>query len=532
MGRTVEAQRGEPRGRRIRPVGTGGAGPLPARGRGGETFPNDLIGLEPAGGTPDGQRLGLAVNRLRLMYPEFSASRLVTPGQRRVLTAVAVAGLGLAVLTPGTLRDMVPILLAVPFSFIVVLRLAALWHLAARAAGNPAGQWVCATNGAEAPGPESHWPRYSVLIPLYHEAAVAPALLAALAALDYPPAKLEILLITEQDDGVTRAALDDAGLARNMAVIVVPPGAPQTKPRALNYALGFASGEMVAVYDAEDVPDPGQLKAAVMAFRAGGPNLACVQARLDIYNPADSFFTRQFTLEYAALFAAILPALQRFGLPLPLSGTSNHFPRAMLEEAGAWDPFNVTEDADLGMRLARLGKQVAMLSLTTWEEAPGSARPWFSQRVRWIKGWMQTYLVHMRAPLRLLSDIGPWAFCGFQMIFGGLILSALVHPLFYVAVAQQLLSGAWLAPPPPGWSAVLWGVCAFNVAASYIAGIALAGLAAAKHGRWWLLRSALGLPVYWLMMSAAAYAAVFELVRRPHHWSKTGHTGSGRETLD
>ena len=151
--------------------------------------------------------------------------------------------------------------------------------------------------------------------------------------------------------------------------------------------------------------------------------------------------TRLFALEYTALFDCILPALVRLGLPLPLGGTSNHFRRAALEQAGAWDPFNVTEDADLGIRLARAHKRVEVLPSTTWEEAPGNARSWLDQRTRWLKGWMQTYLVHMRSPRALWRDLGAWRFLGFQVLMGGMVLAALVHPLFYIVVIAGACTG-------------------------------------------------------------------------------------------
>ncbi len=241
--------------------------------------------------------------------------------------------------------------------------------------------------------------------------------------------------------------------------------------------------------------------------------------------------TRQFTLEYAALFDGILPALAKLGLPLPLGGTSNHFRRCELERAGAWDPFNVTEDADLGMRLARLQKRVAMLDSVTWEEAPDTIAAWFAQRTRWIKGWMQTYLVHMLYPVQLWRELGLWQFLGFQLIFGGLILSALAHPYFYAAVLMRVLDGTLLKWPVDGLEALLWWTCCFNVVASYVSSIALVALAVAHRGGRLLVGSALGLPVYWLVISLASYKAVVEIIMRPHHWSKTPHKGIGRETL-
>ncbi len=442
-------------------------------------------------------RLDQAVNGLRRMHPEWSASQTVTPAQRRTLTFICIAGFVVWIAAPVAASRLAITLLALAFAMVTLVRLLALWQFV-----RP--KTVRDTNENDAV-PESALPPYTLLVPLYGEAGVAAGLVSAMQALDYPNGQLEILFLTEADDHETRAALAASGLVRYMQVITVPNGAPRTKPRALNYGLTFARGEFVGISDAEDVPDPGQLRAAVSAFRRAGPETACLQARLSIYNPGRNVLTRQFTLEYAALFDGILPALEKLGLPLPLSGTSNHFRRCDLELAGAWDPFNVTEDADLGVRLARLRKRVAMLDSVTWEEAPDTFAAWFSQRTRWLKGWMQTYLVHTRSPILLWRELGPWKFLGFQLIVGGLILSAIAHPLFYAAVLTCALDWTFLNRPVDGLNAVLWWTCCFIAAASYLCSIALVALAVARRGGRLLVRSALGLPVYWLAISLASY---------------------------
>lgn len=491
-----------------------------ARRDSAQVYPEDGLDLE----LGETDRLDIARNGLRRARPGMSADILTTRFQRNAGAALAALALALWITAPRLAEPLAIAILALPFSFITLLRLAALWRL--RTASREGG------HHAPKPPAPSPLPPYTVIVPLYREAGVAAKLVEALARLDYPVDRLQILLVTEADDEATRAALHSSDLARNMRVLAVPAGAPRTKPRALNYALTFATGEFVAVYDAEDVPDPSQLKMAAHAFQTSFGDLGCVQARLDIYNPADTFFTRQFTLEYAALFFAMLPAYERLGLPLPLGGTSNHFSRAILEHAGGWDAFNVTEDADLGLRLARLGFKVSVLPSDTWEEAPATAAQWFGQRTRWIKGWMQTYLVHMRSPARLLRDLGPMAFLGFQMIFGGLILSALMHPVFYAILAYQFAQGGPLLPSiHAGWQAAMWVLCAFNVVTSYVCAIALGAVCARQRAKGWLVRSTLGLPVYWLMISAAAYVALADLIRRPHHWAKTAHTGAGRDSL-
>ena len=458
--------------------------------------------------------LDAAVHGLARARPELSAATPFAAWQRRAAIASSLLLSALIGMAPGWGGNAAALLLAIPFLLIVLIRLAALWHLAA------SGHSPAAAPPLTNPADLSH---YSVLVPLYDEVAVAPALVTALAALDYPEGRLEILFITEEDDEPTRRALRAGTLQPYMQILTVPDGSPKTKPRALNYALQFATGDYIAVYDAEDIPAPDQLRLAVAAFANGGTNLACVQARLNIYNPGASLLTRQFTLEYAALFDAMLPALDKLGLPLPLGGTSNHFRRDHLLDAGAWDPYNVTEDADLGFRLARQGKRVEMLASTTWEEAPAEPRAWLGQRTRWLKGWMQTYLVHMRDPLQLWRDLGAWRFFGFQVTLGGMVLSALVHPWFYLLLAGNILAGRGAFPAGNATAWLCWSV----LASGYVSAMALVALAVKRRGGSLLTRSALWLPIYWLAISLAAYRALVELFIKPSYWQKTPHGPRG-----
>jgi len=369
-------------------------------------------------------------------------------------------------------------------------------------------------------------PVYSILVPLYREAHMAQALLAALDRLDWPIAKRDILIITEADDAETRHAFEAAIAGHpGIRIVIVPPGEPRTKPRALMYALPESIGDFVVVYDAEDEPEPKQLHQAYRHFQAAPPGLGCIQAHLNVYNPRASWISRQFTLEYSALFDAILPTVQRLRLPIPLGGTSNHFRREVLEKSGGWDPYNVTEDADLGIRLARQGWRVEMLNSVTWEEAPGDAAAWFGQRARWLKGWMQTSLVHLRHPRKLWSELGPRAFLGFNILMGGVILSALVHPLVYAYALWKVALGDLSLWPPDGWPGVVWWVGVANLAFAYIVGIALTGLATLRRHDARLAAHAILLPVYWMMISIAAYRALLDLIRSPFHWRKTPHTG-------
>ena len=344
----------------------------------------------------EARRLEEAVSGLRTRSPELSAATGLWRWQKGALAAAFLGLCAGSALAPETTLIALLAVMAFPFLCVIMLRSVALWQLRhpIRAAAPAA-----ARTGAPLP-------LYTVLVPLFREASVVAELLASLRALDYPPDRLEIMLIVERADDETQAALGRANLDAHMRVLIVPDGEPRTKPRAIQYALQWAHGDYVVVYDAEDAPEPDQLRRALAAIGAGGGRIGCLQAQLNIYNSDASWFTRQFTVEYTALFDCILPALERLQLPVPLGGTSNHFPRAVLESVGGWDPYNVTEDADLGIRLARNGWHVGVLSSTTWEEAPPTFRIWKGQRTRWLKGWMQTYLVHMRCPRRLWRELG------------------------------------------------------------------------------------------------------------------------------
>lgn len=472
-------------------------------------------------------RLEFAIDRLRATDPSASASNRLVGWQAWSFATVAVAFAAGLWIEPRSTIALVFIAGAIPALAYLVLRLAAIREVSA---GNDLGMDHGIDLGIDlgrAPGIAScdGLPDYSVLVPLYREARVVGQLLAALECLDYPRNRLDVLLIVEEDDAATISAIGRFDLPPHVRVVEVPRGQPRTKPRALNYALTFARGEFVAVFDAEDLPEPDQLVMAVAVFRAADADIGCLQAHLNVYNPETSRLTRQFALEYTALFDGILPALERYRLPVMLGGTSNHFPRAVLDDVLGWDPFNVTEDADLGMRLARRGYHVGMLNSTTWEEAPPHYAVWLGQRTRWLKGWLQTYLVHMRDPLRLWRELGGRGFLAFNLMTGGAVLSALVHPWIYVAVAWEAAAGEWMAGRDGLLGTLIWTAAGFNLVASYTAAIALAAAAARARGRGWLVRSCPWIPLYWLAISRAAYRALAELVVAPHHWEKTAHTG-------
>ncbi len=368
-------------------------------------------------------------------------------------------------------------------------------------------------------------PQVSLLVPLLREEAVARQLLDALNAMDYPAALLDIKLVLEADDAVTRAAIDRAVLPANIDVISVPRDGLRTKPRAMNYALPLCSGDIVGVYDAEDRPDPAQIRAVVDHLRNAPPEVACVQGYLDFYNSDRNWLSRCFTLEYAMWFRVVLLGVQRLGLPIPLGGTTVFFRRKVLEAIGAWDAHNVTEDADLGMRLARFGYRCDMIPSTTWEEANCRVLPWIKQRSRWLKGYALTWATHMRQPRALLADLGWRGFLGFQVLFLGAITSYLSIPLFWALWAATAGLGASF------WQSFPQGLMVAFFA-SMIAGqlvmLTTALIAARDSGHKGLMGWVLALPVYWPLGAVAAYRAMGEVFTRPFHWHKTEHGVGGR----
>ncbi len=332
-----------------------------------------------------------------------------------------------------------------------------------------------------------------------------------------------MIIAVEADDRDTRSAIAARKGRMPIVVIPVPSAGPRTKPKALNVALPFARGTFTVIFDAEDRPEPNQLRRALQAFDAGGKELACVQARLCIDNTADSWLARLFTAEYAGQFDVFLRGLAALRLPLPLGGSSNHFYTATLREVRGWDPYNVTEDADLGMRLARFGYRSDMIDSTTYEEAPAHFGPWLRQRTRWFKGWMQTWLVHMRQPRLLLRELGLPGFLTFQLIVGGNALAALVHPLFMAGLIYSVLSGAPLWRADSTAAAILAGLYGTIVVIGYLISAFIGWLGLLRRG---LLSTAWVLvvtPVHWVLLSLAAWRALFQLVVAPHRWEKTEH---------
>ena len=368
---------------------------------------------------------------------------------------------------------------------------------------------------------EHDLPVFTVLVPMFREAAMLPQLAQALRRLDYPLGKLDIKIVLEADDRDTIEAARALGLEGIFEIIVVPHSAPQTKPKACNFALRFARGEYLVVYDAEDRPEPDQLRKVVATFRRSAANAACLQCRLNYYNANENWLTRMFTLDYTLWFDQVLPGLERLGVPIPLGGTSNHFRTDVLRELRAWDPFNVTEDADLGIRIGQKGYRVGVVDSTTFEEASCRTGQWVRQRSRWMKGYMQTLLVHTRRPLHLMRSAGPLGFLGFIFFIGGTVVAGLFNPVFW------LFYLVWVAASAANFDAVfpqsLLFLCLFNLLAGNGAFTYLLMLGPIRRGWLNLIPFSFTVFGYWVLISIAAYKALWQLLRAPFFWEKTQH---------
>jgi cellulose synthase/poly-beta-1,6-N-acetylglucosamine synthase-like glycosyltransferase len=364
-------------------------------------------------------------------------------------------------------------------------------------------------------------PIYTVLVPAYREPDVIGRLIEALDLIVYPKSRLDVRLLLEADDIETTQAAVAARRGPHVSIVRVPPSEPRTKPKACNVGLAGARGELVTIYDAEDRPDPLQLRRAVVAFGRLPRSVACLQAKLSYHNVDQNMITRWFTVEYDTWFGQLLPGLVARQAPLPLGGTSNHFRKDVLISVGGWDSFNVTEDADLGIRLHRLGFRTEVLESTTLEEANSDFVNWVKQRSRWYKGYLQTWLVHMRHPVALWRQLGPRGFIGFNLFVAGTPGVALLNPMFWS------LTAVWFLDRPsifhslfPGWLyyAGLISMVLGNGAIAYMTMIN-----ARMSGRPSLVFAALLQPIYWVMMSVAAIKALVQLVQSPSFWEKTVH---------
>jgi len=365
-------------------------------------------------------------------------------------------------------------------------------------------------------------PTYSILLPLYHEPPnVIRQLTTAIQNLDYPPEKLDVIFLIEEDDQDTLIHCKAEKPPYNVRFVIVPEGMPKTKPRACNFGLAFARGEFLTIYDAEDIPERDQLKKAVACFRSSPPDIMCFQNALNFYNAEQNILTRLFTLEYSYWFDYLLPGLYLNHLPIPLGGTSNHFRTKILRDLGGWDPYNVTEDADLGMRASYRGYRVGILPSTTFEEANSRVKNWIRQRSRWLKGYLQTFLVHNRHPFQVVRNSGWKGWFTLQVFIGGTTLgqafSLILWILFFIWLFNR---GEFLQSY---FSGPILYLGIFNLIVGNFLGIYLSMLAVFRRGIDRLIFYSLLNPLYWWLTSIAAWKGIFQLFTRPFFWEKTIH---------
>ncbi len=368
------------------------------------------------------------------------------------------------------------------------------------------------------------WPTYTILCPLYKEWEVLPQFLRGIDALDYPKDRLQVIILLEENDAQTIEKVRTHTLPPYVTVSVVPHSFPKTKPKACNFGLGQATGDYVVIYDAEDLPEPQQLKKVVRSFETADPRIECIQAKLNFYNPHQNTLTKLFTCEYSLWFDLVLSGLQSVNAPMPLGGTSNHFRTKTLRKLGGWDPFNVTEDCDMGIRIAKLGYRTAMIDSTTHEEANSDLVNWYWQRTRWIKGYIQTYLVHTRDMGSYRQTMPKTAEIMFHLIVGGKILSLFVNPMLW---AMTILYFAFRSTIGVAIESLFPAPVLYMGTVALIVGNFLYlyyyMIGCAKRGYYGLIKYGFLVPVYWLMMSTAAWGALYTLLTRPHHWAKTRH---------
>lgn len=456
-----------------------------------------------------------AQSELLMRFPEDSANRVVTSSQKVVLLAMLIGILGALVLFP--LPTMIG-LVALSSAFYIF---ASAYKLMAGLSALDHQYEVDITPEMIADVDERTLPTYTILVPLYKEAEVVGQLVNGIEQLDYPKTKLDVRLLCEEDDDETIAAVRGLNAPPHIKLVVVPESHPRTKPKACNYGLLQAEGEIVVIYDAEDRPDPDQLKKSVLMFRlAGDDRLVCVQAKLNYFNQDQNLLTRWFSIEYAMLFDLVLPGLDARSDPIPLGGTSNHMIKDRILEIGGWDPYNVTEDADLGIRLHKVGYRTAMMDSTTLEEANSELANWVRQRSRWIKGYIQTWLVHMRHPLRLLSEVGPRAFISFQLLIGGTFIF-LLNPIFWGLTTIFLLTQAsFIEELFPGF--IYYAAATLLFLGNFVF-LYMGVVAAVRRGYHHLAKYALLTPLYWGLMSLAAWKGFLQLFTNPFYWEKTQH---------
>jgi len=466
--------------------------------------------------------------------PEESAYKVLTLGQKIFVLAIVHIVLIAAIISSTMTFAVLFAAINVAYFLITPLKI----YIAARGFQGP--RKIPHIQHEQAGELQSEdFPVYTVLVPVYHEAKVLPNVMRNLYQMDYPKNKLDVKILMEETDEETLGEAKKLGLfgeptkcvegipAENyreflkiFEPIIIPKADITTKPRACNYGLLRAKGKYCVIFDAEDNPDEDQVKNAAVTFANMPQDIVCLQSKLNFYNAHENVLTGWFSIEYSYWYDYYLQGLDRVDVPIPLGGTSNHFRVEQLRELGGWDPYNVTEDADIGIRLSRRKLKTAMIDCYTYEEATVKLGSWIRQRSRWYKGHTQTYLVHMRHPIKLLQDLGWRKFLLFQFTFGGGIYMPIINPFLWAITAVSLFapwlfSSLFLLP--------IQAICIFNLVVGNLSFLFLYVWTCIKQKRNYFIPLALTMPLYWVLISVAAWRGLLQLITRPFYWEKTLH---------
>jgi glycosyltransferase XagB len=475
-----------------------------------------------------------AIGQLRDRKPDESAYKVLYPWQRSVLITILVFFFTFLIYDFTLVMLVILWAVNILYFFVNPFKL----YISFRGFEN-SGEGVVITREEIDAIEDKDLPVYTILIPVFKEASVLPDLISNINNLDYPKDKLDVKILLEEKDSETIEAAKRIGLIGDPEVIIegmtlleykeftkifditiVPDGPIKTKPRACNFGLYRARGKYCVIYDAEDDPDPNQLKKAVIAFNKLSDEYVCLQSHLNFYNPKENILARWFSLEYSFWFDYYLQGLNYVGAPLPLGGTSNHFITKVLYRLGGWDPYNVTEDADLGIRISARKYKTAMLNSFTLEEANLRFWNWIRQRSRWNKGYIQTFLVHTRFPLKLYKDLGFKTFCYLVFTFGGNIFLPLINPILWIVTLITVFmpdTAAYMFTPE------IETICSFNLIVGNLIYIGLHVGPSIVKKDWGAIPVALLIPLYWMMVSFAAWKGALQLITKPFYWEKTDH---------
>jgi cellulose synthase/poly-beta-1,6-N-acetylglucosamine synthase-like glycosyltransferase len=476
-----------------------------------------------------------AENTLDNQHPEFSSKKLLAKVPQSLILGIALGTVAAAVYSPVTLFLSYVFLANILYAVLNQIKIifAAGVFFRKKNVFNPK---------AAAQLDKSQLPIYTILVPLKNEVESLPDLLAALKKIEYPPEKLDIKFAVEVTDKTTLTALQEAGISVNenqpdpayatFHVVKVPVSKVSTKPRSCNYALQFARGELVVIYDAEDIPDSTQLYHAYQTFLDSKLNTICIQAKLNYYNPHQNILTRCFAAEYTFWYEVMLPSLEYWQIPLPLGGTSNHFQTNALKAMGNWDAYNVTEDAEVGWRLSRLGYRTVMMDSYTLEEATSQTWSWIKQRTRWQKGFFVTLLVHLQNPKKLVQDLGWRGALSSVLVFSTTVFLPIINMwlwlYFLTWITTSMLNVPFTFFGIPEW---LQQVSLINFVFGNVLYIAMHAVGLIYTKKWSLLWILPILPLYWFLQAVGSYRSIWQLIFQPHAWEKTMHGMHKRPAL-